>query len=79
MQNSSLFYRTVLSTFIFIRDAFLFVLVISWNVDGNIGKLAGTLATGILADWVLPFVNYIGLAGFRVSVLRTYRHCNHKE
>jgi hypothetical protein len=27
------------------------------------------VATGMLGDWVLPFVYNIGLAGFRASVL----------
>ncbi len=31
--------------------------------------LAGTLAAGMLADWVLPFVYNIGLTGFRASAL----------
>lgn len=34
-----------------------------------LGGLAGTLAAGMLADWVLPFVYNIGLTGFRASVL----------
>ena len=38
-------------------------------VYGAVGGLAGTLAAGMLADWVLPFVYNIGLAGFRASVL----------
>jgi hypothetical protein len=38
-------------------------------VYGALGGLAGTLAAGMLADWVLPFVYNIGLAGFRASVL----------
>jgi hypothetical protein len=36
---------------------------------GAIGGLVGTLAAGMLADWLLPFVYNIGLAGFRASVL----------
>jgi len=38
-------------------------------VYGALGGLAGTLAAGILADWILPFVYNIGLAGFRASIL----------
>jgi hypothetical protein len=38
-------------------------------VYGALGGLAGTLAAGMMADWVLPFVYNIGLAGFRASVL----------
>jgi len=38
-------------------------------VYGVLGGLAGTLAAGMLADWVLPFVYNIGLDGFRASVL----------
>jgi hypothetical protein len=38
-------------------------------VYGALGGLAGTLAAGMLGDWVLPFVYNIGLAGFRASVL----------
>lgn len=38
-------------------------------VYGALGGLAGTVAAGMLADWILPFVYNIGLAGFRASVL----------
>jgi len=38
-------------------------------VYGALGGLVGMLAAGMLADWVLPFVYNIGLAGFRASVL----------
>jgi hypothetical protein len=38
-------------------------------VYGALGGLAGTLAAGMLADWVLPFVYNVGLDGFRASVL----------
>lgn len=38
-------------------------------VYGAIGGLAGTLASGILVDWFLPFTYNIGLTGFRGSVL----------
>ena len=38
-------------------------------VYGTLGGLAGTLAAGMLADWIIPFVYNIGLAGFRASVL----------
>jgi len=37
-------------------------------VYGCIGGIAGSLAAGILGDWVLPFVYNIGLLGFRSSV-----------
>ena len=38
-------------------------------VYGALGGLAGTLAAGMLADWIIPFVYNIGLAGFRASIL----------
>jgi hypothetical protein len=38
-------------------------------VYGALGGLVGMLVAGMLADWVLPFVYNIGLAGFRASVL----------
>ena len=38
-------------------------------VLGALGGLAGTLVAGLLADWVLPFVYNIGLAGLRASTL----------
>jgi hypothetical protein len=38
-------------------------------VHACLAGLAGTLAAGMLADWFLPFVYNIGLAGFRASVL----------
>ena len=38
-------------------------------VNGAIGGLAGTLAAGMLGDWVLPFVYNVTLDGFRASVL----------
>jgi hypothetical protein len=38
-------------------------------VNGAIGGLAGTLAAGMLGDWLLPFVYNVGLSGFRASVL----------
>lgn len=37
-------------------------------VYGCIGGIAGSLAAGLLGDWVLPFVYNIGLLGFRSSV-----------
>ena len=37
--------------------------------NGAIGGLAGTLAAGMLGDWVLPFVYNVTLDGFRASVL----------
>jgi hypothetical protein len=38
-------------------------------VYGALGGLVGTLAAGMLGDWVLPFFYNIGLSGFRASVL----------
>ena len=38
-------------------------------VYGALGGLVGTLAAGMLADRVLPFVYNIGLTGFRASML----------
>jgi hypothetical protein len=38
-------------------------------IYGALGGLAGTLAAGMFADWVLPFVYNIGLRGFRMSIL----------
>jgi O-antigen ligase len=38
-------------------------------VYGALGGLAGTLVSGLLGDWVLPFVYNIGFSGFRSSVL----------
>jgi len=38
-------------------------------VYGALGGLAGTLVAGMLADWLIPFVYNVGLAGFRTSVL----------
>lgn len=38
-------------------------------VYGALGGLAGMLASGMLGDWIIPFVYNIGLSGFRTSVL----------
>jgi hypothetical protein len=38
-------------------------------VYGALGGLASTLAAGMLADWVLPFVYNVDLSGFRASVM----------
>ncbi|MGQ9768595.1 MAG: O-antigen ligase family protein, partial [Anaerolineae bacterium] len=38
-------------------------------VHACLAGLAGTLVAGMLADWFIPFVYNIGLAGFRASVL----------
>jgi hypothetical protein len=38
-------------------------------VYGALGGLAGTLAAGMLGDWILPFVYNIGFSGFRTSVI----------
>lgn len=35
---------------------------------GALGGLAGTLMSGMLGDWFLPFVYNVGLVGFRSSV-----------
>jgi O-antigen ligase len=36
---------------------------------GVLGGIAGTLASGMLADWILPFIYNIGIGGFRSSLL----------
>lgn len=36
---------------------------------GVLGGLAGSLAAGMLGDWILPFVYNVGLNGFRSSIL----------
>jgi hypothetical protein len=38
-------------------------------VLGSLGATLASLASGMLADWILPFVYNIGLKGFRSSVL----------
>ncbi|HWQ03784.1 MAG TPA: O-antigen ligase family protein [Longilinea sp.] len=38
-------------------------------VYGVIGGMAGTLAAGMLGDWVIPFVYNVGFAGFRSSLI----------
>ncbi len=38
-------------------------------VYGALGGLVGTLASGMLGDWFLPFVYNVGFIGFRSSVL----------
>lgn len=38
-------------------------------VNGCLGGLAGMLFSGMLGDWILPFVYNIGLAGTRASAL----------
>ncbi len=38
-------------------------------VNGVLAGLAGTLAAGMLADWVIPFFYNIGLKGFRSSAM----------
>jgi hypothetical protein len=38
-------------------------------VIGAIGGLAGSLASGMLADWIIPFFYNIGIRGFRSSLL----------
>ncbi len=37
-------------------------------VYGTLGGLAGTVAAGMLGDWVLPFVYNIGIFGLRASI-----------
>jgi len=34
-----------------------------------LGGLVGTLAAGMLGDWILPFVYNVGLHGYRSSVI----------
>jgi O-antigen ligase len=36
---------------------------------GALGGLVGTLAAGMLGDWIIPFVYNIGFEGFRASIL----------
>jgi O-Antigen ligase len=38
-------------------------------VIGALGGLVGTLVSGTLADWIIPFVYNIGIRGFRSSLL----------
>jgi hypothetical protein len=38
-------------------------------VVGALGGLAGSLVSGFLADWIVPFTYNIGLTGFRSSLL----------
>jgi len=38
-------------------------------VIGALAGLVGTLASGMLGDWILPFVYNVGLHGFRSSVM----------
>lgn len=38
-------------------------------VIGCLGGLAGTLVSGMLGDWVIPFVYNVGIRGFRSSVI----------
>ena len=38
-------------------------------VIGALGGLAGTLVSGMLGDWILPFVYNVGLPGFRASLI----------
>jgi len=38
-------------------------------VIGIVGGLIGVLVSGFLADWIIPFVYNVGLAGFRASYL----------
>ena len=38
-------------------------------VIGTIGGLVGTLVSGMLADWIIPFYYNIGIQGFRSSLL----------
>jgi len=38
-------------------------------VYGVIGGMAGTLVSGMLGDWVIPFVYNVGFAGFRSSLI----------
>ncbi len=36
---------------------------------GAIAGLAGSLVSGLLADWIIPFTYNIGIRGFRSSLL----------
>lgn len=38
-------------------------------INGALAGVAGTLAAGVLVDWILPFVYNIGLSGYRGSML----------
>ncbi|MCA9994132.1 MAG: O-antigen ligase family protein [Anaerolineales bacterium] len=38
-------------------------------VAASLGGLVGTLVSGMLGDWILPFVYNVGIAGMRSSVL----------
>jgi O-antigen ligase len=38
-------------------------------VIGALGGLAGTLVSGMLADWILPYAYNVGIKGFRSSLL----------
>ncbi len=38
-------------------------------VYGALGGLSGTLAAGMLGDWIIPFVYNIGMEGYRASIL----------
>ena len=38
-------------------------------VFGAIGGLAGSLVSGLLADWIIPFTYNVGVRGFRSSLL----------
>jgi hypothetical protein len=37
-------------------------------IIGSLGGLVGTLVSGMLGDWILPFIYNVGLHGFRSSV-----------
>jgi hypothetical protein len=37
-------------------------------VIGAMGGLIGTLVSGVLGDWILPFVYNVGLLGYRSSI-----------
>jgi O-antigen ligase len=47
-----------------IRDAFAHS-----YLTGALAGLVGTLAAGMLADWIVPFYYNIGIQGFRSSLL----------
>jgi hypothetical protein len=38
-------------------------------VLGAVAGLAGSLVSGLLADWIIPFTYNIGVRGFRSSLL----------
>jgi O-antigen ligase len=64
-------------TFFILRIILLGINLINVKLDGFshayvigvLGGLGGTLAAGMLGDWIIPFVYNIGFTGFRSSIL----------